>query len=100
MIVTDTLNNAHPLFSPQTRQVGQNNLAHSYMAFCTCYADTGLWGLYLTAEPGRLPKLMQAVNREFTRLCESITDEEVERAKIRVRGSCTGFHVAWAYNIG
>jgi hypothetical protein len=83
-------------------QVGTNNLAHSYMAFCTCYADTGLWGMYLTAEAGRLPELMQAVNREFVRLCDGITDEEVERAKIKVRSvtpaclrplSCRSFNV-------
>ena len=44
-----------------------NSLAHSYMAFNTCYADTGLWGMYLTAEPNNLPGLMGAINREFVR---------------------------------
>lgn len=28
----------------------QDNLAHSFQSFNTCYKDTGLWGIYLVAQ--------------------------------------------------
>lgn len=32
----------------------EENLAHSFQSFNTCYKDTGLWGVYYVADPMKL----------------------------------------------
>ncbi|WAR25542.1 MPPB-like protein [Mya arenaria] len=64
-----------------SNQVIANNLAHSYMAFNTCYTDTGLWGMYFVTDKMHLRDMFWLVQNHFMRLCSDITDIEVERAK-------------------
>jgi len=40
-------NNASRLATAAT----EDNLAHSYQSFNTCYTDTGLWGMYFVCDP-------------------------------------------------
>uniref|UniRef100_A0A8C2T1T4 Mitochondrial-processing peptidase subunit beta n=2 Tax=Coturnix japonica TaxID=93934 RepID=A0A8C2T1T4_COTJA len=57
------------------------NLCHSFQSFNTCYTDTGLWGLYMVCEPSTVQDMVHFVQREWIRLCTSITENEVARAK-------------------
>uniref|UniRef100_A0A8C3UAV8 Mitochondrial-processing peptidase subunit beta n=1 Tax=Catharus ustulatus TaxID=91951 RepID=A0A8C3UAV8_CATUS len=57
------------------------NLCHSFQSFNTCYTDTGLWGLYMVCEPSTIEDMVHFVQREWIRLCTSVTENEVARAK-------------------
>uniref|UniRef100_A0A915L538 Mitochondrial-processing peptidase subunit beta n=1 Tax=Romanomermis culicivorax TaxID=13658 RepID=A0A915L538_ROMCU len=58
----------------------------SFQAFNTCYKDTGLWGVYYVADPGRWSDdIMSLIQKEWKYLCTSVTDEEVERGKNMLR---------------
>ena len=50
-------------------------------AFNTCYKDTGLWGVYFVAEKYQLQDMVFNIQTEWMRLCNNITDFEVDRAK-------------------
>lgn len=54
---------------------------HSFQSFNTCYTDTGLWGLYFVADRMTLEDMVYNVQTEWMRLCTSVTDFEVQRAK-------------------
>jgi len=56
-------------------------LAHSFMSFNTCYTDTGLWGLYFVADKMKIEDTTYCLQKEWMRICTSITDHEVARAK-------------------
>ncbi|KNC81309.1 hypothetical protein SARC_06359 [Sphaeroforma arctica JP610] len=71
--------------SQLAKNLGTRGLAHSYMAFHTCYNDTGLWGVYITADRDTLPQAVVEVQREVVRLCEEVTEEEVEAAKLKYK---------------
>uniref|UniRef100_A0A8C8RUU8 Mitochondrial-processing peptidase subunit beta n=1 Tax=Pelusios castaneus TaxID=367368 RepID=A0A8C8RUU8_9SAUR len=58
-----------------------DNLCHSFQSFNTCYTDTGLWGLYMICEPSTVQDMVHFVQREWVRLCTSVTESEVARAK-------------------
>ncbi|KAA0203406.1 hypothetical protein HAZT_HAZT000868, partial [Hyalella azteca] len=82
----------------------EGSLAHSYQSFNTCYKDTGLWGIYFVTEKmkiivtwcwemvyisivknSRVQDLVFNIQHEWMRLCETVTDFEVERAKNMLR---------------
>ncbi|KAA3676349.1 mitochondrial-processing peptidase subunit beta [Paragonimus westermani] len=58
---------------------------HSFQHFFTCYHDTSLWGVYLTAEKLGLADGVNAFMKEFVRMCTQITPHEVERAKNQLK---------------
>lgn len=64
-------------------------LANSYMAYTTSYADTGLMGVYFTADSNTdMSLFVNAVMSEWARLKSgNITDEEVERSKAQLKAS-------------
>lgn len=68
---------------------GQTPVANSYMAYTTSYADTGLMGVYFTADRDADLKLfVDAVMKEWARLKSGdITHEEVERSKAQLKAS-------------
>ncbi|KAI5966276.1 MAS1 [Candida pseudojiufengensis] len=68
---------------------GNTPIANSYMAYTTSYADTGLLGVYFTADKNsNLKILIDAIQKEWGRLSlGKITDEEVERAKAQLKAS-------------
>ena len=54
-------------------------------SFNTCYTDTGLWGIYLVAEPGAVDAAVAAAQAEWRRLATEAGDHEVNRAKNLLR---------------
>ncbi|XP_043469131.1 mitochondrial-processing peptidase subunit beta [Leptopilina heterotoma] len=63
------------------RKVTEKNLCHSYHSFNTCYKDTGLWGMYYVCENEQTEDMTFAVLHEWMRICTSVTEKEVTRAK-------------------
>jgi len=58
-----------------------SNLCHSFQSFNTCYTDTGLWGIYFVTEALQIDDMLYNVQSEWMRLCSSVTEFEVQRAK-------------------
>ena len=63
----------------------QDNLCHSFQSFNTCYTDTGLWGLYFVCEKSTTSDMVFSVQNEWMRLCSSVSEHEVQRAKNLLR---------------
>lgn len=63
----------------------QHHLCHSFQAFNTCYADTGLWGVYFVTDKMKIDDFMISLQEEWMRLCTSVTEAEVARAKNLLR---------------
>ncbi|SGZ46417.1 CIC11C00000002626 [Sungouiella intermedia] len=68
---------------------GNQPIANSYMAYTTSYADTGLMGVYFTADSDtNMSLFVNAVMKEWARLKSgNITEEEVERSKAQLKAS-------------
>jgi len=64
---------------------GKYNLCHSFQAFNTCYADTGLWGVYFVTDRMKIDDFMMALQDEWIKLCTQVTEGEVQRAKNLLR---------------
>ncbi|PSC75779.1 putative mitochondrial-processing peptidase subunit beta [Micractinium conductrix] len=74
--------------SPLAQTVAANKLAHSYMAFNTNYHDTGLFGVYAVADPHTDHEdLAWSIMRNVTKLCYSVEDEDVARARNQLKAS-------------
>lgn len=67
------------------QKAAQHNLCHSFQAFNTCYADTGLWGVYFVTDRMKIDDFMIVLQEEWMRLCTSVTESEVTRAKNLLR---------------
>lgn len=63
------------------RAASCEGLCHSFQSFNTCYKDTGLWGIYFVAEPLQLEDMLFNIQSEWMKLCTSVTENEVDRAK-------------------
>ncbi|XP_050536678.1 mitochondrial-processing peptidase subunit beta [Daktulosphaira vitifoliae] len=70
-------NNANRL----ARVADSENLVHSFQSFNTCYKDTGLWGAYFVCDKLQIADFTFHLQEEWMRLCASVTEAEVERAK-------------------
>lgn len=64
---------------------GKYNLCHSFQAFNTCYADTGLWGMYFVTDRNKIDDFLLNLQGEWMRLCTSVTESDVARAKNLLR---------------
>jgi processing peptidase subunit beta len=62
-------------------------LAHSYMAFNTCYKDTGLFGVYFVAPDNKLDDAVYYTLENLMRMCHNVTDEEVARGKTQLKAN-------------
>lgn len=69
------------LASPLAAACAESNLCHSFQSFNTCYTDTGLWGMYFVADKMTIEDMIFNVQGEWMRLCSSVTEFEVQRAK-------------------
>jgi len=67
--------------SPLISAVAEEHMAKSVMSFNTQYSDTGLFGVYLVAEPLAVNDLMYNVINEITRLCYEVDETHLEQAK-------------------
>merc|ERR1719357_1987405 len=54
---------------------------HSFQSFNTCYKDTGLWGIYFVTDALNQQNMVFNIQQEWMRICTSITEFEVNRAK-------------------
>lgn len=63
------------------RAASIENLCHSFQSFNTCYKDTGLWGIYFVSEPLQIEDMVYNIHTEWMKLCTSVTEAEVDRAK-------------------
>jgi len=76
------------LSSRLCEKVATENLVHSISTFNTCYDQTGLFGTYLVAPGGeRLEDAIYEVFNEYNRIGKTVSQEEVERAKNRLKAS-------------
>lgn len=68
---------------------GNQPMVNSFMAYTTSYADTGLMGVYFTADStADMSLFTNAVLKEWARLkAGDITEEEVERSKAQLKAS-------------
>ncbi|XP_033746007.1 mitochondrial-processing peptidase subunit beta-like [Pecten maximus] len=73
------------LSNPFIANCAAMNLCHSFQSFNTCYTDTGLWGCYVVCEGPKAEVMMKELQNEWIRLCNSLTDFEVDRAKNLLR---------------
>jgi len=64
---------------------GQEEMCHSFQSFYSKYSDTGLWGLRFVADRLTIEDMMFNVQGEWMRLCASVTEFEVERAKNQLK---------------
>jgi len=69
------------------QDISEHECAHSFMTFNTCYKDTGLFGVYLTAPDNKLDDAMWYTLDNLVRLCHNVTDEEVDRAKTQLKAN-------------
>lgn len=59
----------------------KQNFCSSFQSFNTCYKDTGLWGIYFVTDALNQENMIFNITQEWMRMCNSITDFEVDRAK-------------------
>jgi processing peptidase subunit beta len=74
----------------QAPEPKSHNPIHSLQAFWAPYSDTGLFGFYAVAEPGKsyghdYEAIAHYGMRELIRITQMISDEEFERAKNQLR---------------
>jgi len=63
----------------------QRGLCYSIYAFHSTYADTGMFGLYAGTDAIDAPELMRVVVDEIAAAAETISEEEVARAKAQMK---------------
>ncbi|CAG9782054.1 unnamed protein product [Diatraea saccharalis] len=98
------------LSSPVARASSLGHFCDSYKSFNINYRDTGLWGAQFIASTLQLEDILYTIQSEWMRLCTTVTDSEVERAKRELKTkllskteSCKGtFHEIgrWMLNYG
>jgi processing peptidase subunit beta len=69
------------------RDIAENEIAHSFMAFNTSYKDTGLIGVYLVCPDNKLNDAMWYTLDNMVRFCHNVSEEEVARAKTQLKAS-------------
>eukprot|EP00088_Acartia_fossae_P051613 TRINITY_DN579_c0_g1_i5.p1 TRINITY_DN579_c0_g1~~TRINITY_DN579_c0_g1_i5.p1 ORF type:complete len:483 (+),score=165.08 TRINITY_DN579_c0_g1_i5:35-1483(+) len=67
--------------SPLAKYSHELGCAHSFQSFNTCYKDTGLWGIYFVTDALNQQEMVFQISQEWMRLCTTVTDFEVDRAK-------------------
>jgi processing peptidase subunit beta len=81
----DMGNGAHSS-SELAQKLALNNIANSYMAFNTNYHDTGLFGVYVTADKDMpIDQASWAVMRAISKLAYNVDPEQVTRAKNQLK---------------
>jgi processing peptidase subunit beta len=74
--------------SPLAKYLARDGLAESMQPFCTCYNDTGLFGLYFTAnmdDKYKTHDLFHHVQEEMVAITTGVSDEDVARAKMQLK---------------
>ncbi|ESN91657.1 hypothetical protein HELRODRAFT_96341 [Helobdella robusta] len=67
-----------------------DGLAHAFQSFNLTYQGTGLWGAYFVCDKLTVADFFFNLQGEWMRLCTSVTDSDVERAKNTLKTSLFG----------
>lgn len=65
----------------------ERGLAYSIYSFIASYVDTGLWGVYAGTAKKRLPEVIELVVKEMKALKDTVTADEIKRAKDQLKGN-------------
>jgi len=66
----------------------KEGLVYSISSFLDFFSDSGIFGVYFALEPNNIDRALNSVKKQLHLLYErGITDDELKRAKQRVRGS-------------
>jgi len=79
------LGGANSMFGQLANDMAQYGAAESYSGFNLCYTDTGLWGAYLVCDKMKIDDATSFIQREWMRLCVSVTEADVSRAKMALK---------------
>jgi processing peptidase subunit beta len=73
--------------SPLAKYLARDGLVESMQPFCTCYNDTGLFGVYMTTPMSKdlVHDLFHHVQEEMVSLTTGVTDEDVARGKMQLK---------------
>ena len=74
----------------------ERGLGYSTYSWASSWSDTGMWGVYGGVVPGRYDELVEVLLGELDRLVDTLTEEEVARA----RGSLQGAVVLGGEDVG
>jgi len=80
-----SLGGARSGFGQLVHDTSEHKLAESYNSFNFCYTDTGLWGAYIVCDRMKVDDATYVMQREWMRLCTSVTDTDVNRAKAALK---------------
>ena len=72
---------ANNVCSYVAQAAAEENLAHSFQSFNTCYKDTGLWGVYFVADHMKVQEFLYQLQFQWMKICNQVSDSEVNRAK-------------------
>ncbi|MBW3621015.1 MAG: insulinase family protein [Actinobacteria bacterium] len=61
-------------------------LAYTIFSYASGYSDAGLYGAYAGATPRKIDEVLKVMTDELDGVADSVTDEEVERAKGALKG--------------
>ena len=65
----------------------KRGLAYSVFSFCTSYRDTGTFGMYAACEDSKAEEVVKLSLAEFEKIQNSITEEELNKAKMQLKAS-------------
>eukprot|EP01118_Nematostelium_gracile_P002928 TRINITY_DN13375_c0_g1_i1.p1 TRINITY_DN13375_c0_g1~~TRINITY_DN13375_c0_g1_i1.p1 ORF type:complete len:474 (+),score=137.03 TRINITY_DN13375_c0_g1_i1:176-1597(+) len=82
-----TIGGGTNLSSKLCETLATEKLVDSISSFNVCYADTGLFGSYLVTDGHQLDDAIFQVFNEYVRIGRSATEQEVERAKLKLKAS-------------
>jgi predicted Zn-dependent peptidase len=63
---------------------------HMFKSFFKTYADTSLWGTYFVVDRMMIDDFLRVLQGEWMKLCSSVTDFEVDRAKNQLKTQMWG----------
>ncbi|WP_259782203.1 M16 family metallopeptidase [Aestuariispira ectoiniformans] len=65
----------------------KRGLVYSIFAYASAFQDSGLFGIYAGTGPDEVPELLPIVCDELVKLPDTITGEELERARAQLKAS-------------
>jgi len=65
----------------------KRGLVYSIYSFVSSYSDSGLSGIYAATGKEEAPKMVPLILDEIAKVCESMSEKEIARAKIQLKAS-------------
>jgi predicted Zn-dependent peptidase len=65
----------------------KRGLVYTIQSFHSSYSDGGLFGIYAGTGEGEVAQVMPVICEEVCKVCESVTGEEVDRARAQLKAS-------------